>query len=190
MLFDNHTVEADKGKINVQLPLDFILLFCKLFEKVTKNLGFHLTLKTNDLQKITFTTIATDINITINGSYLSVPKLIPNSETQVMFNEPNKIIYLITSDSWRIERKLSTNGNEFQLDIGSARHIKSPKHLIASFQTADRIATPNEYIDIAICDNVNYRKYFREIDGYRFPKDGALTNFTKNDFLDQFRDLK
>ena len=56
MLIDNYSVEANKGKIYVQLPLEYILLFCKTFKKVTKNLGLHLTLKTIDLQKIIFTT--------------------------------------------------------------------------------------------------------------------------------------
>ena len=34
------------------------------------------------------------------------------------------------------------------------------------------------------------RKYFCEIDGYRYPKDAVLTSFPENDYLDQYRDLK
>ena len=76
--------------------------------------------------------------------YLFVPIFIPNSDTQVMFNESIKSNYTITYDSWYIERKLSTDGNELQVDIGSAQHVNSPKYLIASFQTTDRIATPDK----------------------------------------------
>ena len=35
-----------------------------------------------------------------------------------------------------------------------------------------------------------FKKYFCEIDGYRYPKDAALANFLENDYPDQFRDLK
>ena len=47
MLIDNH-IDANKGKIKVYLYLEDMFGFCKSFKKVTKNLGFHLMLKTND----------------------------------------------------------------------------------------------------------------------------------------------
>ena len=50
MLINNHT-DAKKGKIKGYLYLEDIFGFCKTFKKVTKTLGFHLTFKTNDLQK-------------------------------------------------------------------------------------------------------------------------------------------
>ena len=34
------------------------------------------------------------------------------------------------------------------------------------------------------------KKYFAEIDGYRYPKESVLTNFIENENLDQYRDLK
>ena len=46
MLINNHT-DANKGKIKGYLFLD-VFSFCKFFKKVTKNLGFHLSFKTND----------------------------------------------------------------------------------------------------------------------------------------------
>ena len=76
-LINNHTVAANKGKITGQLPLEHIFGFCKTFKKVTKGLGFHISFKTADLQDILFTTIATDINVTINSLYLFVPTFIP-----------------------------------------------------------------------------------------------------------------
>ena len=101
-----------------------------------------------------------------------------------MFNESIKNNYTITYDSWYAERKLSTDGNELQVHIGSTQHVNSPKYLIAAFQTADRIAAPNKDNNIAIFDKVNVRKYFCEINGYRYPKDAVLTNFHENDYLD------
>ena len=65
--------EAIKGKINGQLPLEHIFGFCKTFKKVTKGLGFQLTLKTSDFQDILYTTIGDAINVTTNSLYLIVP---------------------------------------------------------------------------------------------------------------------
>ena len=81
---------ANKSKVKAHLPIEHIVGFCNTFKKITKNLGFHLTFKTNDLQNIISTTIATDDNVTINILYLFVPVLIPNIETPVMFIESKK----------------------------------------------------------------------------------------------------
>ena len=144
MLIDNHTQLANKGKIRGHLLLEHIFGFCKTYKKITKNLGFHLAFKTNDLQNIVFTTIATGINITINFLYLFVPILIPTTQTQLLFNGSIQNNQTITYDSWYTELKLSNDGNELQVDIGSAQQINSPKNLIASFQTEARIGVPNK----------------------------------------------
>ena len=34
--------------------------------------------------------------------------------------------YTITFDSWYTERKISSDGREFQVDFGSAQHTSSP----------------------------------------------------------------
>ena len=106
----------------------------------------------NDIQDIIFTTLANDINVTINSLYLFIPILIPNSSTQVMFNDSNMNIYTITFDSWYTERKISNAGRELQVDIGSAQQINSPKYLISAFQTNDR-TTPNKNANPAIFDD-------------------------------------
>ena len=189
ILINNHPQEAKKGKIKGQLALEHIFGFCKTFKKITKNLGFHLIFKMNDLQDILFTTIADDINVTINSLYLYVPQLIPNTQTQVMFNEAMMNNYTITFDSWYTERKISNDGRELQVDIGSAQNINSPKYLISAFQTNAR-TTPNKASNPAIFDDNQVTKYFIEIDGVRYPKDGILINFEENSYLDQYRDLK
>ena len=118
-------------------------------------------MKTNDLQNIIFTTIATDINVTTNSLYLFVPVLIPNTETQVMFNESNTTKQTMSYDSWYTERKLSTNGNELQVNIQhGAQHGNSLKYLIASFQTADRIAALNKNKCLAVFYNVKGKNIF------------------------------
>ena len=67
MIIDNHTVVANKSKIKGQLPLEHIFGFCKTLKKISKNLGFYPTFEMIDIQSIMFTTIATDINVTINS---------------------------------------------------------------------------------------------------------------------------
>ena len=86
MSIDNH-IDANKGKIKRYFYSEDLFGFCKAFKKVTKILGFHLMLKTNDLQDIIYTSMDDDMNVTIKNLYLFVPNLIPSVETQLMFNE-------------------------------------------------------------------------------------------------------
>ena len=190
LLIDNNTTPVNRGKVKGQLLLQDVFGFCKTFEKITKNLGFLLTLKTNDLQNIIFTSLVNDINVTINSLYLFVPILTPNTETQVLFNESIKNNFTITFDSWYTERKIVTDGGEFQVDIASSQSTNSPKYLIAAHQTEERISTANKANNISIFDHVEVKKYFVEVDGYRYPKESLITNFSGNDYLDQYRDLK
>ena len=125
-LFRNYAVEVDKGNIRGHIPLEHEFGFCKTFKKITKNLGFHLTFKLVDLQDTKFSTIATDINVTFISLKMFIPVLIQNTETQVMFNGAIQNNYSIIYDSWYTERKLSIDGNELQVDIGSARHLIVP----------------------------------------------------------------
>ena len=146
-------------------------------------MGFHITLKTNDLQNIIYTTIAdaTQINVTINSLYLFAPIITPNSETQVMFNESIKNNFTVTFDSWYTERKIVTDGGESQVDIASSQSTNSPKYLIAAHQTEAIVGTSNKRNNVSIFDHVDVTKYFVEIDGYRYPKESVITNFSEND---------
>ena len=107
-----------------------------------------------------------------------------------MFIESSMNNCTITFDSWYTERKISNNGREFQVDIGSAQHVKSSKYLITAFQTTDRIGVPNRANNIAVFDTNHVTNYFVEIDGSRYPRDGVLANFEESSYLDQYRDLK
>ena len=104
MLIDNHT-DVNKGKIEGYLYLEDIFGFCKTFKRLTKNLGFHLTFKTNDLQNIIISSMADDINVTFNNLYLYVPKSIPSVETQVRFIEATRNNYKISFDEWYTVRR-------------------------------------------------------------------------------------
>ena len=97
LLIDNH-IDANKGKIKRYLYLEVNFVLCRNFKKVTKSLGFHLTFKTNDLQSIIYSSMADDINVTINNLYLYVPNLIPNVETQLMLNGATQNNYKISFD--------------------------------------------------------------------------------------------
>ena len=69
----NKYTDANKGF----LYLEDIFGFCKTFKKLTKNLGFHKTFKTNDMQNIIYSFMADEINVTIINLYLFVPNLLP-----------------------------------------------------------------------------------------------------------------
>ena len=188
MLINNHT-DANKGKIKRYLYLEDIFGFCKTFKKVTKNLGFHLQFKTNDLQDIIYTSMTDDINVTINNLYLYVPNLIPSVETQVMFNEATQNNYKISYDEWFTERRIISD-TITQLDIGSSQNVQSPKYLIGAHQTKDRIDGAISTKNVAIFDNLDLRKYYIEIDGQRYPRDSSLMNYEQNDYIEQYKDLK
>ena len=187
MLIDNHT-DANKGKIKGYLYLEDIFGFCKTFRKVTKNLGFHLTFKTNDLQNIIYSSMADDINVTINNFYLYEPNLIPSVETQVLFNEATQNNYKITSDDWYAERRVISD-TITQLNIGSSQNVQSPKYLIGARQTRIRADTANKNNNFAISDNLNIQKNYVEIDSVRYPGDSVLVNYEQNDYIEQYKDL-
>ena len=187
MLINNHT-DANKGKIKGYLFLADIFGFCKTFKKVTKNLGFHLTFKTNDLQNIIYSSMADDKNVTINNLYLYVPNLIPSVETQVMFNEATQNSYKISFDEWYTERRVISD-TITQMDIGTSQHVNSPKYLIGAHQTRTRADTANKNDNIAIFDNINLQKYYVEIDSVRYPRDNFLVNYEQNDYIQQYKDL-
>ena len=89
-----------------------------------------------------------------------MPTLIPNTQTQVMFYESIMNNYTITFDPWYTERKISNDGRELQVVIGSAEHNISPKYLIGVFQTQNRIGVPKKANNIAIFDTNHVTKYF------------------------------
>ena len=165
MLLDNHT-DAKKGKNKGYLYLEDVFGFCKTSIKITKNLDFHLMLKTNDLQDIIYTCMDGDITVTINNLYLFVPNLKPSVETQLRFNEAAQINYRVSCDEWYTERRVISD-IIVQHNIGSAQQVNSPKYLICAQQTKDRTNAPDKKTNIAIFDNLDLQKYHVEIDSLR-----------------------
>ena len=188
MLIDNH-LDANKSKIKGYLYLEDIFGFCKTFKKVTKNLGFHIMFKTANLQDIIYTSMADDIDVTINSLYLFVPNLIPSVETQLIFNEATQNNYKIAFDEWCTETRIISD-LLVQHDIGSAQNGIQTKYLICAHQTNLRTTTPDKKINIALFDNMDLRKYYVEIDGLRYPRDNVLINYEENDYIQEYKDLK
>ena len=150
---------------------------------------FHLTFKTNDLQNIIYSSMADDINVTIINLYLYVPNLMPNIETQVMFNEATQNNYKISFDEWYTQRRIISDAIT-QLDIGTSQHVNSPKYSIGAHQTRIRADNANKNINIAIFDNLSLQKYYVEINSVRYPRDSVLINYEQNDHIEQYKDLK
>ena len=188
MLINNYT-DAKKGKIKGYLYLKDLFGFCKTFKKVTKKLGFHLTFKTKGLQNIKYSSMADDINVSINNLYLYVRNLIPNFETQVMFNEATQNNYEIFFDEWYTEQRIISDTNT-QLDIGTSQHVNSPNYLIGAQQTRIRADTANKNSNNSIFDNLNLQKYYVDIDSIRYPRDNVLLNYEQNDYIEHYKDLK
>ena len=72
-----------------------------------------------------------------------IPNLIPSVESQLIFNEATQNIYKITFNEWYTERRVKSD-MIFQLHIGSAQQVNSPKNLICAHQTKDRTNAPNK----------------------------------------------
>ena len=81
----NKPADVNKVEIKGSLCLEDIFGFFKIFKNVAKNLGFHLMLKTTNLQELIYTSMADDINVTNNILYLYIPNGIPTLETQLTF---------------------------------------------------------------------------------------------------------
>ena len=138
-----------------------------------------------------------DVNVTIKSINLFIPQIIPSPETQVNFNQAISQTFTLSFESWTTDRKLVDTGKEFQIDISSASNINSPLYLIAAHQKTQRpdptdatINLSNNRFNNTIFDNVKVRKYYVEIDGVRYPKNPIMIDYDKNNYLDQYRDLK
>ena len=163
--------------------------FCKCFEKVAKKLGFHLMLRTANLQDKLYTSMADDINVFINNLYLNITILVPAVKTQFIFNEATQKNYMISYDEYYTERRLISD-MIVQVDIGSVQQVNSPRYLICAHQTRTRTDTPNENKNIAIFDNLDLRKLFVEIDRQRYPRGSVSKNYEENGYIERYKDLK
>ena len=106
-----------------------------------------------------------------------------------MFNDSIKISSTLSFDFRSTVIKTVDTQLKYQVDIGSAQIINSPKYLIVTHQTAARIGVPNKANDVAVFDNLYVRKYHIDIAGIRYPRDGVSIDYGLNDHIDQNRDL-
>ena len=107
-----------------------------------------------------------------------------------MFNKSVKNSFTLSFDIWTNERNTVHTQLEYQVDIGSAQKVSSPKYLIVAHQTAIRIRAPNKANEIAVFDNLNVRKDHVGIDGVGYPRDGFGLDYALNDYVYQYRVLK
>ena len=185
----NHNVAANKGKLRVQIPLEHIFGFCKTF-KISNQLGIHLTFETADLQDIIYTTLGDNIEVIFGKFFFYVPIIVTDAQTQIMFIDSIEKRFTLSFDFWSTDRKIVETHLEYQIDIGSAQNISSPKYLIVTHQTAARIGVPNIANSVAVFGILDVRKNHVDIDGVRYPIDVVSTDYASNDYLDQNRDLK
>ena len=87
----NRTKQANKKNIR-STSIGTHYRICNAFKKVTKNIGFRITFKTNELQDIVYTTLplAINFNVTFDNLHLYDPNFIPSPDTQIIFNESIK----------------------------------------------------------------------------------------------------
>ena len=129
------------------------------------------------------------INVTNNNLYLFILNLITSVETQLIFNEATQNSYTISYDELVTERRVVSD-LLVQHYIGSTQQVNSPKYSISSHQTKHTILTHSKNNIIAIFDNLDLRKFYVEIDGQLYPRDGISINYTEIDYIDQYRDIK
>ena len=110
-------------------------------EKITKQLGFHLTFETADPQDIFYTNLGDDIKVNFDELFLYLPIFFPDA-FKLDFKDSCKNSFTLSFDSWSADRKTVDTQLENQVDVGSAQNINSPKYLIVDHQTASTIGVP------------------------------------------------
>ena len=100
--------------------------------------------------------------------FLYVPIFIPDAQTQKKFEDSIKSNFTLSFICWSTDRKTIDTQLKYQVDIGNAQKINSPKSLVVAHQTAVRLQAPNKANNGAVFDNLNVRKYHVDIDGVRW----------------------
>ena len=72
-------------KVATNCRLKTFLNFFKTCKEITKQFGVHLTFKMADIQDVIYTTLANDFTVTIKNSNFSIPTLLTDCTTQVIF---------------------------------------------------------------------------------------------------------
>ena len=128
--------------------------FVKHLKKIIKQIGFHVTFKTAYLQYFVYTSLGDNIKVNSDKLFLHSPIFFSDTQTQIMFNDCNEKSFTSSFDPWSTVRKTVDTQLGYQIDIGSAQNIRSPKYLIVALQTAVTIGTRNEAVNVAVFDNL------------------------------------
>ena len=84
LLDNNHDIAASRGKNKAHAPLELFYGFCRTVTRTTKQLEFHLSFKTADLQDTIHTILGDVIKVNFDKIFLFLPLLIPDASTQIM----------------------------------------------------------------------------------------------------------
>ena len=68
--------------------------------------------------------------------------------------------------------------------------MNSFKSLIAAHQTEAKTGVPKKTNYLSNFSHLDISKYFVQINGKRYPRDAIDIDYTKNDYFNQYRDLK
>jgi len=96
--------------------------------------------------------------VNFDNLFLFLPIFSPDVQTQIMFNDSIKNSFTLSFDSWSTDRKTINTQLEYQVGIGSAQNINSPKNFKVAHQMEARVGVPNKGENIAVFDNLNVRK--------------------------------
>ena len=107
-----------------------------------------------------------------------------------MFNDSTKNSFTLSFVSWSTVRKTVDTQLGYQIDKKMAQNINNPKYLIEPHQIAFRIGVPSKTDNVAVFDNLIVWKNLVDIDSVWYSRDGVSFEYTSNDYLDQYRDLK
>ena len=112
------------GKMKNQLQWKFFFGFSVAFEKLNKQLGFHLIFKTADIPDVIYTTSANYITVTLNNLYLLLPILIPDAGTQSKINISIKINFAFSFHLWFTDRQLAKTGWNIKVILDQPEMLK------------------------------------------------------------------
>ena len=102
-----------------------------------------------------------------------------------MFNDSITNSFTLSFASGSTDRRTVDTQLEYQVELGSAQNINSPKYLIAAHQTAVRVGVANKNNNIAILDNPIVRQCHVDIDGIGYPRDGVAIDNNIDCSIDQ-----
>ena len=122
--------------------------------------------------------------------FLYVTIFSADAKTQIILKNSFETSFTLSFNSWSTDRKSVDTQLDYEVDIGSAQNIISPKYIIVAQQTAATIQSINKAYNAAVFDNLNVRKHHFDIDGVRCSREARNIGYASNNYADQYGDLE